>query len=143
MRSYASTHPTNPGGMELNLRPVPSTFHPFTIRLKNDMRSVLETKISINGNPHGFLYGFKCTAEPDFIKIRYARTSPEKRVKTWKNCHSDAEIVFHEHFPFFSRMESLIHMQPIDMRYVMIITCEFAALYTVSGLNSRQSMSRQ
>ena len=125
VQNYADTLKTHTGNVERNPKPVESAFRPFTTNLKKDMQSLLTTKISPNEDPQGFLYGFRCVADPDFIKIGYAKTSPERRVKAWKKCHSEADIVFQVHFPFPKRMESLVHMQLINARYELIKPCEF------------------
>ena len=87
---------------------------------KNSNMSVrikLESPISSEQFPDGFLYAFTSEFEPGFVKIGCCKITPARRIREWDKCYPKATLYHQEGFKFPQRIEELIHLEFADKRY--------------------------
>ena len=128
VREYGNALPPCPYVMRWIARVREPIFRPFQQKSNKDIRILLVTGISLNGDREGFVYALNWAPEPSFFKIGCAKTSAENTVKDWERCDPEAEVIFNEPFQFPERMEDLIHLHLIDKRYQMDRPCERCAI---------------
>jgi hypothetical protein len=81
------------------------------------VRIKLESLISSEQFPDGFLYAFTSEFEPGFVKIGCCKSTPAQRIRQWDKCYPKATLYHQEVFKFPQRIEELIHLELADKRY--------------------------